>query len=298
MKTWTTILPALVLSLAIGPAQAQDKLEGERPAQAVEALVKQLDEILPRWDESILQQPETADWTADLTLTTVIRSLGARDLAEVAQKAPNGASFLQTKAEALRVDPARGYVRYANRAAAVDLSRKVPPLPEPPEVMERGIEILSRLGLPPGEFAKPQVETQMAAGGSIKAEKPERVDEVYRLLVVGRVINDLPVFGSNALVAMTSKAELQRLRTQWPVFRMEHSDKLLEREVVLLQSAEVLLDHGIAAGDDLRAQLGYAPVADEPGSAYVPVALIAGAVEPTPVMISVPLVSPGDFDER
>ena len=73
-----------------------------------------------------------------------------------------------------------------------------------------GMELLARLGLPAQEFAKPQVETQMAAGGSAGAEKPERVDEIYRLFVVQRVVNDLPVFGSTAVVAVTDRAEVQR----------------------------------------------------------------------------------------
>lgn len=56
-------------------------------------------------------------------------------------------------------------------------------------------------------------------------------------MVVPRVVNDLPVIGSQALIAMTSQSEVQRLRTQWPAFAMVPGDKLMAREEVLMQAA-------------------------------------------------------------
>lgn len=117
-------------------------------------------------------------------------------------------------------------------------------------------------------------------------------------MVVPRVVNDLPVIGSQALIAMTSQSEVQRLRTQWPAFAMVPGDKLMAREEVLMQAAETLLGQGVLPDSDLRAGLAYAPIGDEQGNAYIPVAVIGAAVEPTPVMISVPLVIGGDPDER
>jgi hypothetical protein len=294
----TPTLAALALALAAGAAAAQDAPVEPQPPAPREVLLKMLDQAIPRFDEAILVQPDTPDWTGKLDLRTAARALNAEALAGELQRAPNGTEAVQTDAAALQVDPARGYVRYVDRRATVDLSNDLGPLPDQEKTFRMGMELLARLGLPAQEFAKPAVETQMAAGGSAGAERPERVDEVYRLFVVERVVNDLPVFGSNAVVAVTDRAEVQRARAEWPAFRMDRTDKLLDRGAVLEEAADALVDSGVSEKAAITARLGYAPVGGLPGAPYVPVAMIAVVDGETPLLVSAPLVEPGDADEQ
>ena len=257
-----------------------------------------LDQAIPSWDEAILVQPDTPDWTEKLNLQAAAHAIGAEEFARALQQAPNGTEAVQTDGAALRVDPSRGYLRYINRRATVDLANDVGALPDQEKAFQVGMGLLARLGLPAQEFAKPQVETQMAAGGSAGAKEPERVDELYRLFVLQRVVNDLPVFGSNAIVAITDRAEVQRAKAQWPAFRMDRGDKLLARGAVLEAAADVLVDSGVSEKAAVSARLGYAPVGGLPGNPYVPVAMISVVDGETPMLVSAPLVEPGDADER
>jgi hypothetical protein len=293
-----TTLAGLALALAAGAALAQDAPIEPQPPAPREVLLKMLDQAIPRFDGAILVQPDTLDWTEKLDLRTAARALDAEALAGELQRAPNGTEAVQTDAAALQVDPARGYVRYVDRRATVDLSNDLGPLPDQEKTFRMGMELLARLGLPAQEFAKPAVETQMAAGGSAGAERPERVDEVYRLFVVERVVNDLPVFGSNAVVAVTDRAEVQRARAEWPAFRMDRTDKLLDRGAVLEEAADALVDSGVSEKAAITARLGYAPVGGLPRAPYVPVAMIAVVDGETPLLVSAPLVEPGDADEQ
>ncbi len=300
MKLRPTIA-GLALALAAGAAFAQDQQDtGQERLEPAprEVLVKMLDQAIPRWDEAILVQPDTSDWTEKLDLQNAARALGAEELARGLQRAPNGSEAVETDGAALKVVPERGYVRFVNRRATVDLANDVGPLPDQEKAFQIGMGLLARLGLPAQEFARPQVETQMAAGGSVEAKEPERVNEVYRLFVMERVVNGLPVFGSNAIVAVTDRAEVQRAKAQWPAFRMDRSDKLLERGTVLEEAADALVDSGVSEKAQVTASLGYAPIAGVPGSAYLPVAMIAVVDGETPMLLSAPLVQPGDADER
>jgi hypothetical protein len=295
----TPKIVTLTLALAAGAALAQEPPAPDRPLPPAprEVLIKMLDQAIPRFDETILVQPDTPDWTEKLDLRTAARALAAEELAGALQRAPNGTEAVQTDSAALQVDPARGYVRYVNRRATVDLGNDLAPLPDQEKTFRMGMEILARLGLPAQEFARPAVETQMAAGGSTESQEPERVDEIYRLFVLERVVNDLPVFGSNAIVAVTGQAEVQRAKAQWPAFRMDRTDKLLERGAMLEEAADVLVDSGVTERAAITARLGYAPVNGIPGNPYVPVAMISVVDGETPLLVSAPLVEPGDADE-
>jgi hypothetical protein len=280
------------------PALAQDATNAERKPADKEFLLKSLDRALPRWGDDILKTPDSKDWAGDLSLPGVVRSLGADEFISDLRQAPNGAETIKSKAGVVRIDAKRGYVRYENNTRVPDLRGDVGKLPSEEQAFQIGLKALSRLGVPAEEFDKPKIATQIAAGGSTEAQKPERIDEVYRLFVAKRSINSLPVFGSNVMVAITARGEVQRLKTQWPAFRMEGGDMLLGREEVLARAADTLADQGLSEKTELSAQIGYAPIADIPGSAYIPVALVSANDGPTPVLVSVPLVAPGDKDER
>ena len=145
----TPKIVGLTLALAAGAALAQDQpttgTPGEPlPAAPREVLVKMLDQAIPSWDEAILVQPDTPDWTEKLNLQAAAHAIGAEEFARALQQAPNGTEAVQTEGAALRVDPSRGYLRYINRRATVDLANDVGALPDQEKAFQVGMGLLAR----------------------------------------------------------------------------------------------------------------------------------------------------------
>ena len=288
-----TCIVAIALATGnIGLAQDQD-----RPKGNVDELAKLLDQALPEWDGRLLEVNPGKDWTAEINMDFVVNSLGVRSLAREAKQAPDGIQVLKNKRVAVRIDPAEGQIRFVDRSLTPDFSAEKIVVPSEDAAREIGMKVLDRLGLPREEFGELEILTQMAAGGTSDAKEPEVVDEILRLFVMQRQVNKLPVFGSNAVVALAGEGEIQRLRTQWPAFEMDPDGKILEREAVLKNTAEELLDQNVSSEAKISAQLGYMPLEGVPGADYIPVALIAVEDDLTPLLISAPLVQAGGRDD-
>ena len=288
-----TCIVAIALATGnIGLAQDQD-----RPKGNVDELAKLLDQALPEWDGRLLEVNPGKDWTAEINMDFVVNSLGVRSLAREAKQAPDGIQVLKNKRVAVRIDPAEGQIRFVDRSLTPDFSAEKIVVPSEDAAREIGMKVLDRLGLPREEFGELEILTQMAAGGTSDAKEPEVVDEILRLFVMQRQVNKLPVFGSNAVVALAGEGEIQRLRTQWPAFEMDPDGKILEREAVLKNTAEELLDQKVSSEAKISAQLGYMPLEGVPGADYIPVALIAVEDDLTPLLISAPLVQAGGRDD-
>ena len=281
----TPKLAGLTLALAAGAALAQDQpIEPQPPAprEVLREDARPGDPALGRGRSWCSPTPRTGPRSS--TCRPPPARSAPRSSAGELQRAPNGAEQVETEARrsgSIRRAATCASSTGAPRSTSATTSARCPTRRRR---SSWAWSLLARLGLPAQEFAKPLVETQMAAGGSAGAEKPERVDEVYRLFVVQRVVNELPVFGSDAVVAVNDRAEVQRAKAAWPAFRMDRSDKLLERGAVLEEAADVLVDSGVSEKAAITASLGYAPVGGLPGNLYVPVAMIAVVDGETPML--------------
>ena len=294
--TMKTLAVMALCALPAMPVLAQDE-RGDDNREVVERLMSLLDEAIPDYDESLLEVRGGEDWTEAISVPRLVEALNIETLKEDASRAPTGTAVLTNRAAALRIDPAAGRVGYVDRTLTPDLRRGSQGLPDGDRAFRIGLRALSRVGLPSEEFDRPEILTQMAAGGSIESREPEMVDEIFRLVVVDRRIEDFRVFGSSAVVAIAPTGDVQRLRTQWPAFRISEGDRLQERETVLRETAETLADMDVTGDAEITAQVGFAPVADEPGAPYIPIALVAVTHGETPVLLSAPLVSPGERDD-
>lgn len=286
---------AAVMAFAALPVLAQAaKPDPELKA----ALMKSLDAVLPQWGAEVLRAPAGVDWTGNLNVVGVARGFGPSQLAELAASAPADSEGVKNDAGLVRVDRSRGYVRMVNNLLVPRIGDTAIRFPSDDQTRQLGLKILGELGIPAAEIGGSDVNTQMAADGNVSSLKPDRVRAILKLFSANRRVNKLPVFGSNALIAITGKGEVQRLKTQWPMFRMDARDALLTRADVLDRAGDALVDQEMAATSVLRAQIGYAPADNTVGSPYVPVALISAMDRKTPVFISVPLVKPSINDDR
>ena len=286
---------AAALALAAFPALAQ---AAEPDPVLKAALVRSLDAVLPKWGAEVLRAPTGVDWTGNLNVAGVARHFGAAKLADLAAGAPAGTEGVKGAEGLVRIDKARGYVRLVNNLLVPQIGTTPIQFPTDQQTRELGLKFLGELGIPATEIGGSDVATQMAADGSVKSTKPDRVNAILKLFSANRLVNNLPVFGSKAIIAITGRGQVQRLKTQWPVFRLDARDALLLRADVLNRAGDALVDQNLPATSVLKAQIGYAPADDTVGSAYIPVALISAIDRTTPVLISVPLVKPSVSDDR
>ncbi len=283
------------VALAVFPAVT---LAAEPNPELKAALIKKLDAVLPQWGSEVLSVPAGPDWAGRLNTARVARRFGPGKLADLAASAPAGAEGVKSNAGLVRVDPARGYVRMVNNTLVPRLGAEPIVLPTDDQTIEIGLKILVGLGLPEAEIGALKVATQVAADGSIRSEKPERISPILKLFSANRTVNKLPVFGSNAVIAITGAGQVQRLKTQWPPFRLDPRATLQLRAEVLDRAGDAMVDQDISLDSLLSTQIGYAPTDDKPGSPYIPVAVISAIDKETPLLIAVPLAKPSVSDDR
>ncbi|NJM28862.1 MAG: hypothetical protein HC855_00845 [Rhizobiales bacterium] len=262
------------------------------------ALIRSLDAVLPVWGAEVLRAPAGVDWTGNLNVAGVARSFNLSEVVELAAGAPAGTEGVKGKTGFVRVDKARGFVRMVNNLLVPRIGATPIPLPNDDQTNAIGLKALGQLGIPSGEIGPSNAATQMAADGSVASARPDRVSAILRLYSVDRNINKLPVFGSNAVIAITGRGEVQRLKVQWPMFKLDVPGGLLTRAEVLDRAGDTMVDQYLRATAVLKAEIGYAPADNTVGSPYIPVAMISAADGQTPLLFSVPLTKPSAADDR
>jgi hypothetical protein len=302
--------PALLLaSVALAAAAATSLAQPSAPSETEQVraselgraeIARRIEQSLPKWGDEVLRAPQDVTWTAKLQPARVAELLGDRELMAVIRRAPRGAQLFQSKGSTLRIDPERGELRYVSRYRTVDPMSQVGPLPSVDRANQSVIRTLTALGLPSGEFAQAHVVSQISSGGSVRAKAPETKAEVYRLVTVPRVVGGVPVFVSDARVALTPKGEVQRLRVTWPALGVPRNMRIASREAVVERAADLLADHGVTAQAEIRTSLVYTPADPKSLRAYLPAVMFTVLESPTPFIFSVPVVEPpeGDDDDR
>ncbi len=266
-----------------------------RPATAAQLSAK-LAAVMPQWDASILQAPVGRNWPGDLRPVDAAKVLRDEALAARAQEAPKGALLVETATSVLRLDPAGGRLRYVNRAREPKAEAAQSGLRLPENAESVALDALAQLGFPREEIGAVSALTQSAAAGRAGAQAEWKGD-LYRVISVERAINKLPVLGSSARIAINAEGQVQRLRATWPAFRIDPSDKLLGRDAVQRSAVEFLLDQNVKTNVDIKARLGYAPVSPR-GGAMLPALILSVSDGPTPMLLTVPVVSPSAADDQ
>jgi hypothetical protein len=292
-KFFKTVAAALTFAAFSALAQAAPP----NPTLKAE-FIKKLDAALPNWGAEVLRAPTGLDWASKLNVGGVAQSFGPAELARLAAGAPADTEGVKGAPGLVRVDKSKGYVRMVNNLLVPRIGATPIPLPSDQQTTEIGLKILGDLGIPAAEIGATDIGTQMAADGSVKSVRPDRVSAILKLFSVKRTVNKLPVFGSSAMIAITGRGEVQRLKTQWPQFRLDPPGGLLLRADVLDQAGDVMIDQNMRPTAVLKAEIGYAPADDTVGSAYIPVALFSAVDGTTPLMFSVPLTKPSISDDR
>ncbi len=270
-----------------------------------EAILGLVAEQTPSWNNTILRVPNTKAWATSVDPGKLAELLQDDDLANAVKRADgkvaiDGRTMVQSDAVVLRVDSAAGGLRYINRKRTFSEAVADRPLPDEGVAKRMAGDFLQQIGISERQLNDPLVNTQLAIGGTISDAENKvsgEPEEVYRLVTYQRRINDLPVFGSRAQFAVNHQGQFQRARVTWPSIKLDTSDKLVSKNDVIARAADFLVDHGMKSNGEITAQLGYVP-SSERSNVFVPSVIYTMNDGPTPVVFSVPVVSPSDRDDE
>ena len=259
-----------------------------QPAPSTDALARQIEGALPKWDDRVLAAKGGTDWTARSDMREIAKRL---DVTLVdADKMPAQSQRAPLKNGELRFDPERGFVRLVDQDRGWKFERDAQRKAVADDVARRTtLAALERLGIPKAEIGELQLNTQMAVGTKAGARKAADVMEMYRWVGVPRRVNDLPVLLSDARVVINNDGQLQRLRVTWPTFRLQAEVALLDRKAVVERALTAFRAEGIDQAKEIRAQLVYAPSGDDEATSFVPAILLSALADPTPVQVVVPV---------
>lgn len=281
---------ALFASLFLVAAAAGQAAASQGPAER--AVRATLEKAIPRWDESVLRGAEKPDWSGRMTFDRVFQAM--KDTPVKVERIPETAERVQDEGRSLRFDARAGKVRYISRTRAWSFERDAK---KPAVAAERALaaaqEALRSLEVPADELDKPEVATQMAGGAPVGAKEIQDRYEMYQLVTVKRRVNQLPVYGSEARVAVNAGGEIQRALVKWPAFRLSPGLTLRQRSSVVEEAVRQILLQSPHADLKITAYLAYAPRDDDDRMVrYVPAVIVSVYAPPTPYQFVIDVAEP------
>jgi hypothetical protein len=280
----------LLASLSIVAPAAGQLAGSQGPAER--AVRATLEKVIPRWDESVLRVADKPDWSEKVTFDRVFQAM--KDTPVKVERIPETAERIQDEGRSLRLDGRAGKVRYISRTRAWSFERDAK---KPAIAAERALaaaqEALRSLEVPSDELEKPDVATQMAGGAPVGAREIQDRYEMYQIVTVKRRINQLPVYGSEARVAVNSGGEIQRALVKWPAFRLSPGLSLRQRSSVVEEAVRQILRQSPRADLKITAYLAYAPRDDDDRMVrYVPAVIVSVYAPPTPYQVVIDVAEP------
>ena len=304
MKTRTSMIQSgfsalLILggiTLVPGSAFAQRPTQPPQPPQShrerrplnQKQILDRVEKSLPGYDARFLRVQNGPDWMAKVDFLRIFQAVGDEPIQR--ETPPEGAKKYVDADHSLRLDVDKGDLSYVNRARGWNFERHAST--KAFDRMRSSALVLGAvqsLDLPKEEIGELKIRTQVGGGGRVGAQRMERQFEMYRLAILDRKINGLPVIGSKLLAAVSNEGQIQRLHAAWPQFRLVDRLRLRERNEVVEQAVNEILDQEPGADTEIRATLGYAPQTGEKGVTYVPAVVLSVLSLPTPYQVVVPV---------
>lgn len=299
MKTYTekkliqSVLGILLISVSmIGHAKEIKRLKGDN--QIGEAYISSLiDQALPAWDRSILDVKPERNPIDRMKFNLVTDVMDDRPFEK---QPPRGAVQISDADRYVKIDKNKGKVRYVNRARSWNFKQDAKS-PAIPETVAQDIALLAfeKLGFPQENLKDLQVRTQMAGGAKAGAKDMQDIYEMYRLILVQRQINGLPVYGNNLKMAISNKGRIQRLGINWSKFDIDPEAKLRSRKEVISQAVKEIMSQDPDSSMKVDARLAYA---NKLSKHFKPIVVISVDSLPTPYQILVPLSGLADEHDK
>jgi hypothetical protein len=129
--------------------------------------------------------------------------------------------FCSAKGTTLKMEPERGRLTYLNPSRSFSFEKSVENRLKKEQAIEMSYEYLSKLGVPEQELAKqPEARVMIAAGRDRenRGEAAKRRAEIH--VRYPRQVSDIPVFDSDAKLAIDARGNVARMHLVWPAFKL------------------------------------------------------------------------------
>lgn len=169
----------------------------------------------------------------------------------------------------LKLNDVDGKLTYLNPERSFKFGESEPIGLSTEAASEIAVTALQRAGLPSKEIiSKTVVRTLTLAGSDPERREVTKPVAAEHHVRVGRVLNGIPVFDSEAKAAVTAKGDIARLHLRWPDARVSQAlaeAKPRDRKAVAEEAAQLLsnTDRGCKAYEGVKAFIAYAPVTEE-----------------------------------
>lgn len=297
------LMTGIACLIATGPLGAQTDPSGPPPLArnlSFERYQTLVSAALPAYDSQILQAPTGPDWMGTLSIATIAAAMQDQTPTETIRDGPHIQARDPGRTRFIKLDLSRGRLRYANLERLFDWATSPHQAVPEQTALTMMMYAMSTLGVPSSEFGGVRVDTVMglnngpAAPGALNTDVPF---ERERLVTLHRKVNNLPVVGSLARLAVSNGGQSARLLMRWQQFLLLPAVQLRPRSAVVDDIAARILNSEQGADVDLRIILGYAPA----GPYFVPVAVVSFADPLSGEQQLVPLVNTSpdqDLDGR
>lgn len=278
----------LVCGFALLLAQQAPVMQ-QAPVIGEKEIWRLVEEALPHWNAEVLKIRDREDWSKTLDFDAVFKAVG--DKAIPVEKLPHGAKRLADPEKVVRLDLARGKIRYISRARAWKFDEQATSKAlEADKAREIVLKVMAELGIPRDEVVEPRVATQVAAAAPVGSETVKYEYEMYRIVTVLRTLNKLPVYGSKVRTGVSNKGQIQRLQVDWPAFRLSPNLSLRTREAVVKEVVNEIMRQRPAPDTRIQAYLAYAPRSlDDEEIWFVPAVIVSVYSPPTPYQLVIPV---------
>jgi len=288
------LAPFLILSLAvclITTAQELTVADSER-------VLESLEEALPDWGERVLQVADGREWIEQLDFESVLKAVGEEKI--LIEDVPKEARRLEDKGVLVQLDRVQGKLRFASQERAWSFeSEEAHYAVDETTAAAVVLDTLHDLWVPEEELGQLYFATQIVEGGPLEEEEAVEQFEMYRVVSIPRWVGDLPVVTSEIRAAVNNEGLLQRLKVDFPAFKLFRELKLRDREEVMHEALIAIMENDPAEDFQISAYLAYAslPLFAEAGNEdmpiyHFPVVVISVLSNPTPYQIIVAIARP------
>jgi len=288
-----SVLGTLLITASMaGYSQEAKSLKGDNQI-GEDYIASLIDGALPEWDRSIFDVKPEKNPIDALSFNQITDVMDDRPFEK---KPPKNTTQISDADRFVKLDSKQGKVRYVNRPRSWNfkLDAKTSAIAET-QAHDIALATFEKLGFSPKNMKNLQVKTQMAGGAKAGAKEIQDIYEMYRLVLVQRQINGLPVYGNNLKMALNYKGQIQRLGINWSAFNINRDTKLRSRKEVIKQAVEEIMSQDPDSSMKINAKLAYAKT--KLGN-FKPVTVISVNSLPTPYQILVPLGDLADTHDK
>ena len=254
-----------------------------------------VEEALPELDPGMLKAPEGEDWLSDLSIEQVAAAVDDLPPPEQVYESPIGLEARdEDDTRVIKIDTSQGRVRYLSEPRSFDWSRSPHKAVPEETAKELTLQSLEVLEIPAEEQGELRIDTVMGQEYDVTGEsEPEPPFERERLTTVPRQINGYEVFENYARIAVSNEAEIARLLTIWPQFRLAKDLELRSRNEIVDTATNYMFEAVQGAAVEVEIGLAYVRA----GYDFIPAAIVTFYDGLLSEIVVIPLVeTPPDED--